>query len=150
MTKYALIYENNDGKTIFSGSFVGKNHYRIKFVMYKYLKKILKTKKPIIFAIREIKNQKNIFYEGTTKKEHHQWINGVKIKAINRVKKIDKSLANKFWEKIKSKDTTIQYTHTHSYREEYLSDEVSLSETDSELEGYSDDEKLSESDSEIF
>ena len=39
MTKYALIYKNDNNENIFCGSFIEKNHH----------------KKRIIFAIREIK-----------------------------------------------------------------------------------------------
>ena len=34
MTKYSLIYKNDNNESIFCGSFIGKNHYKIKFVMY--------------------------------------------------------------------------------------------------------------------
>ena len=35
MTKYALIYKNDNNESIFCGSFIGKNHHKIKFVMYR-------------------------------------------------------------------------------------------------------------------
>jgi len=133
MTKYALIYKNDNNETIFCGSFIAKNHHRIKFVMYRYLKSILGPKKRIRFAIRQIKTGITRIYIGTTK-EMKETIGGVKIKAINKVFEPScEDDARIIWNKIKPKGT-IPYTKTHDYREEYDSDELSMSETDSELE----------------
>jgi len=133
MTKYALIYKNDKNETVFTGSFIAKNHYRIKFAMYKYLKSILSPKKKIKFAIKEIKTGIIRIYIGTTE-EITENIRGVKFKAINRVfEPSNEKDAKIIWNKIKPKET-IPYIKTHDYREEYDSDELSMSETDSELE----------------
>jgi len=132
MAKYALIYKNDKNETVFTGSFIGKNHYGIKFLMYRYLKSILLPNNSIVLE-REIKTGITRIYIGTTK-EITENIGGVKVKAINRVfEPFNETDAKIIWNKIKPKET-IPYIKTHDYVEEYDSDELSMSETDSELE----------------
>ena len=133
MTKYALIYENLNGQPVYTGSFVGKNHYRIKFIMYRYLKKLLTQEKPITFAIQEVKTNKFYVYVGKTEKIQTADICGVKISSINKVSALPKKQATEFRKKLIYKTQPIPYTKTHEYREDYDSDETSLSETDSEF-----------------
>ena len=128
MTKYGLVYKTNDGQIVYTGSFIGKNHHRIKFVMYRYLKKILEPSKSIKFAIQEVRTNKKYVYIGTSTKSDNTDI------GVNTVKKASKHQESNFWKEIKSIQTHIPYTKTHSYREEYDSDELSLSETDLELD----------------
>jgi hypothetical protein len=150
MTKYAIVYKDQNNELIYTGSFIGKNHYRIKFVMYRYLKKLLMStkQKPIMFAIYEIKSRKFRVYMGKTEEIKSTYIHGIKIKSINKVCKVPKKHADKFIKRIKSQP--IPYVKTHAYREEYDSDELSMSETDSEFEEDDNDElSISKTNSEL-
>jgi glutamyl-tRNA reductase len=134
MTKYVFLYEDNNGELKYCGSFIGKNHYKIKFQIYKYLKKLL-NKNEIMFGIQEIK--KNIFtvYIGKFIEQNYKYIAGTKVKCINRVCGVGGKKAKDFIDKFRG--TPVRYEKTHSYREEY-DDDISMSESDSELEFDSD------------
>lgn len=136
MTKYGLVYENENNELVYTGHFIGKNHYRIKFVMYRYLKKLLASRITIMFAIYEMRSRNLHVYLGKNKKIKPTNINQIEIASINRVYKAPNKEANKFIKKIKSQSTP--YTKTHEYREEYDNDELSMSETDSELDDSDD------------
>ena len=131
MTKYAFIYQNSENKLKYCGSFIGKNHYKIKFEIYRHLKKIL-NKNEIMFGIREIR--KNIFmvYNGKYEKQDCKYLAGTKVKCINKVYGVKGKKAIDFVNKFKG--SGIPYEKTHSYREEYDEDYISMSESDSELE----------------
>ncbi len=73
-------------------------------------------------------------YVGKTEKIQTADICGVKISSINKVSALPKKQATEFRKKLISKTQPIPYTKTHEYREDYDSDETSLSETDSESE----------------
>ena len=132
MTKYAFLYTDNNDELKYCGSFIGKNYYKIKFQIYKYLKKLL-NKNEIMFGIQEIK--KNIFtiYIGKFIEQDYKYIAGTKVKCINRVCAVEGKKAKDFM----ARDTPVRYEKTHSYREEY-DDDISMSESDSELEFDSD------------
>lgn len=132
MTKYAVLCENNNNELMYIGSFIGKNHYKIKFVVYRYLKNILETKTPITFAIHSLRINKWYVYIGTTETLQPIEIRTEKIKSINRVYRASGEDSRKFLAKLKG--GSIPYTKTHSYRENYNYDDVSVSESDSEFD----------------
>ena len=137
MTKYGLIYENDKNEIVYNGHFIGKNHYKIKFVMYRYLKKILTLEKPIIFAIYEVRTRDLHIYIGKTQTRK---IKPSRIALINRVYKATDKEADRFTHKIK--EQSLPYNRTHQYIEEYNDDDLSMSETDSELEDLLDEDKM--------
>lgn len=135
MTKYAMFYENENNEIMFVGSFIGKNHHKIKFVMYRYLKTILGTSKPIVFSVYGVRKRTNIVYVGSSEKMQIETIN--EIKSINNVVKASKEVSCVFKDKISNqirKNGEIAYTHTHAYRETYNDDSITVSESDSEFD----------------
>jgi hypothetical protein len=88
-----------------------------------------------MFGIQEIK--KNIFtiYIGKFIEQDYKYIAGTKVKCINIVCSIKGKKAKDFIDKFRG--IPVCYEKTHSYREEY-DDDISMSETDSELEFESD------------
>jgi len=136
MTKFCFLYEDNNNELKYNGSFIGKNHHTIKFQIYKYLKGIL-DRSEIIFAIHELKKDIHRVFIGKSKIQNGVYIEGYKLKSINKVYSANKQITEDFLKK--TYDNKILYEKTHSYREEYEFDDLSMSETDSELE-FDDDE----------
>jgi hypothetical protein len=87
-----------------------------------------------LFAIQEIKTNTLRVYEGKTEKIQEVNIGGAKISSINRVYEPSKKRVVEFWQRVKPKTKDILYIKIHSYREESDSGEISLSETESELD----------------
>lgn len=129
MTKYALLYKNENNDLVYVGSFKGKNHYKIKFVMYRYLKTIIGSTS-IIFCVHAIRSNKFYAYVGETTKLQTNLIK--EIKSINRVYKASDEQYDELLGKLKNK--VVPYIKTHSYREEIDNEELSMSESDSEFD----------------
>ena len=131
MVKYDALYENENNELVYIGSFIGKNHYKIKFIVYNYLKNILQTTNQIVFAIHAVRINKFFVYIGNTVKIRSIEITTEKIKSINKVNKASSKQSDNFLKKLEGE--TISYTKTHEYREK-SDDEISISETDSECD----------------
>jgi hypothetical protein len=131
LKKYGLIYQNENNEMTYLCSFYGRNHYKIKFVMYRYLKKILNTNK-IMFSIHDVKKNDFYVYIGKNIPIKPTKIKTTKIKSINRVYQATDKQTDDFIDKFDNSEIPID--KSHNYKEQYNSDELSMSETDSEYD----------------
>lgn len=120
MAKYALIFEDEYNKLIFVGTFIGNNHYKIKFKMFQYIKDEFKSKGIILyghkkFGIYEFKKNIIHWYEGSTKKIKPQKLGKIKIKSILQVNKISEDNSGEIFNKINS--NLVQYENKINYKE---------------------------------
>jgi hypothetical protein len=135
MTKYALLYEDTNGLS-YIGSFIGKNHYKIKFVMYRYLKSLMVKSgydielNSVLFCVHAIRSNKKYVYVGETDKIESEI---GEFKSINRVYRASDEGKSKLMEKLRVAGE-VPYKHTHSYREQYDREDISMSESDSEFD----------------
>lgn len=127
MPKYRLIFENEHNQLIYVGSYVGPNHYKIKFEMYRYMKDDFKSRGITLsaqkkFGIYEMKKQIIHWYVGQTVKISPQRILNAKITSIHKVYKISEDDCGEILNKIKK--TNVPYLSVTKYKEN-LEDEMS-------------------------
>lgn len=127
MPEYGLVFENELNQLIYVGSYVGPNHYKIKFEMLKYMKNYFKSRGIAIsvqkkFGIYEMKKQIIHWYVGQTVKISPQRILNAKITSIHKVYKISDDDCGEILNKIK--DTKVPYLSVTKYKEN-LEDEMS-------------------------
>lgn len=128
MTKYGMVYENNNGKIVCVASFVGKNHFKIKFKIYRLIRENHNfSTSPIVFGIHEFRKNIIYVYVGETQKVDNSKT------TISRVYGATQNQCDDFTKKLEALKK-IPYVSKYKFREEYDDEELSMSESDSELD----------------